>query len=83
MTWQAGRIDCLKEEKRFTQFVVSGPERIRNYTRIFSGKFKIEEILAATLKGEKQKIDWQEEGETLLLNFDNQPEGLAVRIVWR
>lgn len=79
----AGRIACLKEEKRLTQFVASGPEGIRNYTRIFSGKFKVEEILAATLKGEKQEIDWQEEGKTFLLNFDNQPEGLAVRIVWR
>lgn len=78
----AGRVECFQESKNNTSFTVYAPSGIKNRTRIFADSQKPATIIVTNEKGENLPFKSLEEESTILLEFDNHPDGAIVEIAW-
>ncbi|WP_338044925.1 hypothetical protein [Paenibacillus lignilyticus] len=79
----ASRIDAVEERDNGFAFVARGPEGIQASAR-FRCPRKPEQVVLGAADGSKSQgaYVWDEASETVLLRYDNSPNGVQVEILW-
>jgi hypothetical protein len=77
------RIYNEKTEKNVYSFVAKSPVNTTNVMRILlPEKVKKAEVTDATGKQMDSKMSWDEKSKTCFLSFENNPDGVNVKLNW-
>jgi hypothetical protein len=79
----SGRLTARMETSDVTAFVVQAPTLTSGAARLWCGQRKYSGAKAMTVRGEPVAISAREEAGSVLLRYDNSPEGVAVRVGWK
>jgi hypothetical protein len=79
----AGRINARYEVNQTTAFIVSAPQGEAGVARVWAGKHKLAGVKACDFYGNPVSITSRVDGETIRLNYSNDPHGVTVLLSWR
>ncbi|NLH97990.1 MAG: hypothetical protein GX446_00700 [Chthonomonadales bacterium] len=79
----SGRTTARMETATATAFVVQAPASTVGAARLAAGRRTFVGAKACTLRGEAVAVSARQERGTVLLRYDNNPEGVAVRVSWK
>jgi len=75
-------VEWKSEEPTRTRLIVSGALGVRGACRLWTGGRKMATLRGTSASGGEVKIDVRTEGDTLLLTYDNLPNGIAIDLRW-
>lgn len=78
----SGRLRAYHEDNDKTSFLVQAPAPTDGMARIECGQRHARDVKAFTLLGVPVAVQLQEEGETVLLRYLNDADGIIVRVEW-
>lgn len=78
----SGRVGARSERSTTTAFLVQAPAKTDGAARLWTGKRRLAGVRAFTLLGEPVPVSTYPDGDTLLLRYENDPEGVIVRVGW-
>ena len=73
-------VEWKSEEPTRVRLIVSSALGVRGACRVWTGGRKVEALRGTSAIGGEVKIDVRTEGDTLLLAYDNLPNGIAIDI---
>ncbi len=79
----SGRIRARHEELMTTAFVVQAPSGTNGAARLFAGKHKVQGVKAYTMLGKPLPASVATDGDTLLVRYPNDADGVIVRVGWQ
>lgn len=79
----SGRLRVKSERAESTAFMAQGPDQTKGAARIYAGKRKALGVKAYSRFGLPLDATLKEEGNTLLIEYPNDPEGVVVRVGWQ
>jgi hypothetical protein len=65
-----------------TSFLVQAPAKTDGAARVWAGQRRAREVAAATVLGAPVPISFETAGDTVLLRYANDADGIVVRIAW-
>lgn len=78
----SGRLRARSEQPRATSFLAQGPARTDGAARLWKGGRQVKGVKAFTVFGAPLAASVRVEGDTLLVRYPNDPDGVVVRVVW-
>ena len=78
----SGRLRAYHDSARRCSFVVQAPSGTNGAARVLARTRRAADIKAFTTSGAPVAITSQAEGDTLLLHYPNEADGIVVRIDW-
>jgi hypothetical protein len=78
----SGRLRAFHETRDKTSFLVQAPTQTDGVARIACGDHHVKDAKAFTFLGAPVMVNSRQEGDTLLLSYANDADGVIVRIEW-
>jgi len=78
----SGRLRARSEQPNATAFLTQGPAKTDGAARLWMGKRQIKGVKAFTVSGSPLAAAVRVDGDTLLVRYPNDPDGVVVRVVW-
>jgi hypothetical protein len=79
----SGRLRVKSERVDSTAFLAQGPDQTKGVARIYAGRMKAVGVKAYTRYGTPVSVNMKVEGNSLFVEYPNDPEGVVVRIGWK
>jgi hypothetical protein len=78
----SGRLRARHEQSLATAFWVQAPARTEGAARIWAGNKTVGEAKAFTIMGAPVPLTYRDDGDTVLLQYANEADGIVGRIQW-
>lgn len=78
----SGRIRAVVESKKTTSVFMKAPSSTNGVVRFWKGSRMLKTAHAFTDRGENLAVDYRIEGNTIMLRFPNDSDGVVVRVDW-
>jgi len=78
----SGRLRAFYERAHRTSFLVQAPAQTEGVARVWAGRRRPRDVKAFTVLGASVPVTTQVEGETVLLRYANDADGVVVRMEW-
>lgn len=78
--WATSKLHWQESSSNLIRVLLSGPEATSARMRIFLGGKRLKKIEALNAKGEREEMDYEMDGETALLKYQNRADGIAMKI---
>jgi hypothetical protein len=79
----SGRLQARLETARTTAFFVRGAQALPGLARLHRGSSRLVGVRAIDRLGQPVPIQAVEDGGTVLLRYQNSPDGVAIRVGWQ
>lgn len=78
----SGRVRARYEQGNLTSFLTQSPTNTQGVARLWVGNRQVREARAYTMSGAELPAEVRAEGDTVLVSYQNQAEGVVVRMDW-
>jgi hypothetical protein len=82
LLYSSSCVEWRKEEPARTRLSVSGALGVRGTCRLWTGGARLASARAVDAMAQPAQIDSQTQGDTVLLGYDNRPQGLGITLEW-
>jgi hypothetical protein len=79
----SGRLRAKYETGAATGFLVQAPAKTEGVARLWAGKRRAAGAKAYNVWGEPVNVSLYPDGDTLLVRYNNDPDGVAVKVTWQ
>lgn len=78
----SGRVRATVESKKHTSAFVQTPSMTNGVVRLWKGNRDLKQAQVHTDRGEELAVDYKIEGDTIMLRYPNDSDGVVVRVDW-
>lgn len=78
----SGRTRAVVESKQCTSVFIQAPSATNGVVRLWKGNRTLKRAQVFTDRGETLPVDYRVEGDTIMLRFPNDSDGVVVRVDW-
>ena len=78
----SSKMEQRNEEPDRTCLFASGPSKVKGVARIWTAGRKPARVECFDSAGQELPAQVEDQGETILVRYDNQPKGVIVRLFW-
>jgi len=78
----SGRLRAYYEGARKTSFLAQAPAQTEGAARVWGGQLPLKDVKAFTILGASVPVTYHVDGDTVLLRYPNDADGVVVRVEW-
>lgn len=79
----SGRVRAKSEQSAVTGLLVCAPAKTEGVARLWTGGRRASGAKAFTVMGEPVSVSLYPDGDTLLVRYTNDPDGVVVKVAWQ